>query len=308
MGKHIGKKVIITGASGKVAEATYKFLCRETDYNIVLLSSGSEYINKRKQDAVYTFDIREKKTLDFILEDEKPDVVVNAAAMTDVDGCETNKKMAMEMNAILPESLALFSNKYKYHLITFSTDYIFDGKKGPYLEDVLPNPLSYYGKSKLAGENAVRIEASKNSTIIRTNVVYGNSSYNKSDFIRWVIDALREEKQLKIIDGQWCNPTLASDIAKGVFKIIEKKRKGIYNFSGRGYYNRYQIAILIAEIFGFDKKLITKIPSSALKQKAIRPEKGGLINLKAETSLGMKFSDLETGLINLKHQLSKDSK
>jgi len=273
-----------------------------------LVSSGSEYINKRKQDAVYTFDIREKKTLDFILEDEKPDIVVNAAAMTDVDGCEVNKKMAMEMNAILPESLALFANKYKFHLITFSTDYIFDGKKGPYLEDALPNPLSYYGKSKLAGENAVRIEASNNSTIIRTNVVYGSSSYNKTDFIRWVIEALKEEKPLKIIDGQWCNPTLADDIAKGVFKIIEKKRVGIYNFAGRGYYNRYQIAILIAEIFGFDKKLITKIPSSALKQKAIRPEKGGLINLKAETSLGMKFSDLETGIINLKHQLSKDSK
>lgn len=273
-----------------------------------MLSSGSEYINKRKQDAVYTFDVTQKKTLDFIFEDERPDVVVNAAAMTDVDGCEVNKKMAMEMNAILPESLAIFANKYDFHLITFSTDYIFDGKKGPYLEDALPNPLSYYGKSKLAGENAVRIEATEKSTIIRTNVVYGNSSYNKTDFIRWVIDALKEEKPLNIIDGQWCNPTLSDDIAKGVFKIIEKKRKGIYNFAGRGYYNRYQIAILIAEIFGFDKRLITKIPSADLIQKAIRPEKGGLINLMAETSLGMKFSDLETGIINLKHQLSKDSK
>jgi dTDP-4-dehydrorhamnose reductase len=273
-----------------------------------LLSSGSEYINKRKQDAVYTFDITQKKTLDFIFEDERPDVVVNAAAMTDVDGCEVNKKMAMEMNAILPESLAIFANKYDFHLITFSTDYIFDGKKGPYLEDALPNPLSYYGKSKLAGENAVRIEATDKSTIIRTNVVYGNSSYNKTDFIRWVIQGLSEEKHLKIIDGQWCNPTLADDIAKGVFKIIEKKRQGIYNFAGRGYYNRYQIAILIAEIFGFDKKLITKIPSAELIQKATRPEKGGLINLMAETSLGMKFSDLETGIVNLKHQLSKDSK
>ena len=275
---------------------------------MILLSSGSEYVNKRKQDAIYTFDIREKKTLDFIIEDEKPDVVINAAAMTDVDGCETNKKMAMEMNAILPESLAIFAKKYNFHLITFSTDYIFDGKKGPYLEDALPNPLSYYGKSKLAGENAVKIEASDNSTIIRTNVVYGNSSYNKMDFIRWVVNALSEGKKLNIIDGQWCNPTLSKDIAKGVYKLIEKKSKGIYNFAGRGYYNRYDIAILIAEIFGFNKKLITKIPSADLKQKAVRPEKGGLINLKAESSLGMNFSTLKVGITNLKHQLSKNNK
>lgn len=275
---------------------------------MILLTSGSDYINKRKRDSIYTFDIREKKTLNFILEDEKPDIVINTAAVTDVDACEDNKKLAMELNAILPESLALFSNKYKYHLITFSTDYIYDGKKGPYTEEELPNPLSYYGKSKLAGENAVRIEAEKRSTIIRTNVVYGNSSYQKTDFIRWIINNLKEEKPLKIIDGQWCNPTLTDDIAKGVYKIITKKRKGIFNFAGRGYYNRYQIALLIAEIFNFDKKLITKIPSSDLKQKAIRPEKGGLVNLKAEAILGMKFSTLETGLINLKHQLSKENK
>lgn len=273
-----------------------------------MLSSGSEYINKRKQDAVYTFDIKEKKTLDFIIDEERPDVVINAAAMTDVDGCEVNKKIAMEMNAILPESLALFAKKYDFHLVTFSTDYIFDGLKGPYLEDALPNPLSYYGKSKLAGENAVKIEASEKSTIIRTNVVYGDSSYNKTDFIRWVIYALKDGQKLNIIDGQWCNPTLADDIAKGVFKIIDKESKGIYNFAGRGYFNRYEIAILIADIFGFDKKLITKIPSSELKQKAIRPVKGGLINLKAESSLGMKFSTLENGIINLKHQLSKNNK
>ncbi|TNE36497.1 SDR family oxidoreductase, partial [bacterium] len=220
------------------------------------MTSGADYIDKRKQDSIYTFDIKEKKTLDFIIEDEKPDIVINTAAMTDVDGCEVNKKMAMEMNAILPESLSLFANKYNFHLITFSTDYIFDGKKGPYTEDDLPNPMNYYGKSKLAGENAVRIEAEKRSTIIRTNVVYGNSSYNKTDFIRWVINSLKEEKQLNIIDGQWCNPTLTDDIAKGVYKIITKKRKGIFNFAGRGYYNRYQIAIKIAEIFNFDKNLI----------------------------------------------------
>jgi dTDP-4-dehydrorhamnose reductase len=273
-----------------------------------LLSSGSEYINKRKQDAVYTFDIRDKKTLAYILGDEKPDYVINTAALTDVDACEDNKKLAMELNAILPESLAVFANKYKFQLISFSTDYIYDGKKGPYTEDELPNPLSYYGKSKLAGENAVRIEAEKRSTIVRTNVVYSNSSYNKGDFIHWVLNALKEEKPLKIIDGQWCNPTLADDIAKGLYKIITKKSRGIYNFAGRGYYNRYQIALLIADIFKLDKALITKIPSSDLKQKAVRPERGGLVNLKAETMLGMKFSDLETGLVNLKHQLNKESK
>lgn len=273
-----------------------------------MFSSGSEYLNKRKQDAVYTFDIRHKKTLNFILEDENPDIVINTAAMTDVDGCEENKKLAMELNAILPESLAIFSNKYDFHLITFSTDYIFNGKEGPYTEDAIQDPLSYYGKSKLAGENAVRIEGGENWSIVRTNVVYGNSSYNKMDFIRWVVNSLEAGKKLNIIDGQWCNPTLTDDIAKGIHRIIEKDQRGLVNFAGRGYYNRYEIAMKIAEIFNFDSNLITKIPSAKLKQKAVRPERGGLTNLKAETSLNMTFSDLETGLINLKHQLNKDKK
>lgn len=298
----MSKKIVITGASGKIAEATYKYLSNETDYQIILFTSGSAYIDHRKTDKVYTFDIRNKKTLDFIIEDERPDVIINTAAMTDVDACEDDKKNAWLLNSTLVENLASLSKKYKIHLITFSTDYIFDGKDGPYDEDALPNPISYYGKSKLAGENLARTQCDK-STVIRTNVVYGYSSYGKNDFIRWLIKNLEEGKKLNIIDGQYCNPTYSEDIAHGVYKAISKKEYGVYNFSGEGYYKRYEIAMKVCEVYNFDKKLVNSIPSKELKQKAKRPEKGGLINLKAKSALGIKFTTLENGLTNLKLKL-----
>ncbi len=294
-------KILITGATGKVGEEVTKTLAREMPDAKLVLVSGSikEIIPKRNQKIIQAFyeDVKWIKNLIF---DEKPDVIVNCAAMTNVDSCEDDHNTAMKLNAILPETLAKAAKQVDSQLISISTDYIFDGKNGPYDEEATPNPISYYGKSKLAGENAIKIELDEKFTIIRTNVVYGKSSYNKSDFIQWLIANLEQGKSLKIIDGQWCNPTFTEDIAWSILKIIEGRIYGVYNISGDGYYNRYEIANLVCDVFEFDKNLITKVPENDLVQKAKRPSKGGLLNLKAQAELGIKFLDMKSGLITLK--------
>jgi len=298
------KKIIITGATGKVGESFTRFLINETDWGIILLSENADKIIPNTRYKTYQVKLKDKKQLKDICKDEKPDVIVNCAAMTNVDGCEDNREECWELNVKLVENLTNISKSIDCHLITLSTDYIFDGKEGPYDENHIPNPLSYYGKSKLAGENFLRSHYNK-YTIIRTNVVYGFSSYNKSNFIDWVVDKLHKGEELSLIDGQYCNPTLSDDIAHTIFRCIEKTSYGIYNAAGKDWMNRFELALIIAETYGYNKSLIKEIPSATFKQKAIRPEKGGLITLKAETNLGIKFSGLENGLYTIKYQKSE---
>lgn len=294
-------KILITGATGKVGEEVTNVLSREIlDAELVLLSENISNILPRRRQKVMQAFYTDVKWLKNTIFDEKPNVIINCAAMTDVDECEENHKLAMDLNAILPETLARAAKTIDAHLISISTDYIFDGKSGPYDEYATPNPLSFYGKSKLGGENAIKIEHPNKHTIIRTNVVYGNSSYGKTDFIHWLMANLEKGKKLNIIDGQWCNPTHTEDIAWAILKMIENNIYGTYNVSGSGYYNRFDIANLVCEVFEFDKKLINQIPESELVQKAPRPSKGGLINLKAQAELGLNFLDMKNGLITLK--------
>ncbi len=294
-------RILITGSTGKVGEAITTVLNRELiDKELILLTGDVTKISPKKNQKVVQAFYDDVKWLKFFISEVKPDVIINTAAMTNVDECEDDHQKAMLINAIMPEALAKISKQIGAHLITFSTDYIFDGKNGPYSEDDTPNPISFYGKSKLAGENSIRIEMRDKFTIIRTNVVYGSSSYGKGDFITWLINNLKKEKKINIIDGQWCNPTYSEDIAWAVLKIIENKNYGIYNIAGSGYYNRYQIALEVAKIFEFDESLITEIPEADLIQKAKRPSKGGLINLKASAELGIDFLDVKNGLISLK--------
>ncbi len=292
------RKILLTGGTSKTAEAIVKYYSSETGYDIYLLSSDADKIifNKDKKISV---DYCNKKDLKSIIYGIEPNVIVNCAAMTNVDQCEKDKSTAWNANAELVETLAKICRVMESRLITFSTDYIFDGQDGPYGETGLPNPLSYYGRTKLAGEN-LALSVLDNLTIIRSNVVYGSSSYGNVDFIRWVIEKLNNGSSIKIIEGQWCNPTYVHDLARSVSRAIINESNGTFNVAGTDYLNRYEIAVKIAARMGFDNELIAPIPPGSLKQLAKRPEKGGLITFKAENEFGIKFTGLEEGLEMLK--------
>lgn len=299
------KKVIITGSTGKIGEAVTKLIRKETnDINLVLLTANPSQIKPSEKIQVVSADYSDQKWIKDFIQNEKPEFVINCAAMTNVDACEDDHKMAMDLNAIFPENLAKACKNINSKLIHFSTDYIFDGENGPYSEDDTPDPISFYGKSKLAGENAIKLTFD-NYIIFRTNVVYGISSYGKNDFINWLISKFENTEKLKIITGQFCNPTFSEDIAWSVLKALQKKVTGVFNLAGNSWLNRYEIAKEIIKEFDFDKSLLEAIPSSELKQKASRPEKGGLINTRAEAILGIKFLNLKAGLSVLKYQFSE---
>ncbi len=306
----MSKKILILGATGKVGEAvTDLFLNEYKDARLVLCTGSAKKITARTRCQRVEIDYADRSNVEEVLEEYSPDCVVNAAAMTGVDECEDEKDLAMILNCELPRILAGYANKNNAHLIHYSTDYIFDGEGGPYLEDDKPGgAISYYGYSKLAGENAIVSEfgGEMGYTIFRTNVVYGRSRYGKNDFINWIIRCLENEKEMKIIDGQWCNPTFSDDLAWATLKAFEQEIFGVFNIAGKDYLSRYDIAMKVCDVLNYDRGLLTKIKANKLVQKAKRPRKGGLVTEKAELVFGMKMSGVSRGILQMKERTGND--
>ncbi|MEJ2614041.1 MAG: SDR family oxidoreductase [Ignavibacteriaceae bacterium] len=187
------------------------------------------------------------------------------------------------------------------HLIHISSDYIFDGTNGPYAENAKPNPLGYYGRTKLASENALKISGSVH-TILRTNVLFGIAD-SRPDFVRWVVNSLKNKKHIRIVTDQFNNPTFIDDLVQAISKVIEFKKDGIYHIGGRDFLSRFDFTEKIADFFNLDKSLITEIKTEELNQKARRPLKSGLITLKAETELGFKPHTILESLAMMKKEL-----
>jgi dTDP-4-dehydrorhamnose reductase len=236
-----------------------------------------------------------------------PEVIINCAAMTNVDACETEREAAWKINVGGVEHLIDAARKKGITIIHISTDYVFDGKSGPYSEDDRPQPLSYYGKSKLASENALRSSGLPHF-IARTMVLYGIATGVKENFAVWLMKSLQERKSVKVVDDQIGNPTLVDDLAFGLIRAMELGKTGIYHLAGRDILSRYDFAVTLARMFGLDERLIRPIKTATLKQPAARPLNSGLITLKAEVDLGFRPSGVEQGLAVLKSQLAHASR
>ncbi len=249
-------------------------------------------------------DISSSKEVKKLFKDFCPDIIINSAAYTNVDGCETEKELSWSINVTGVENLVKYGRIYEAHLIHISSDYIFDGESGPYTEDEIPNPISHYGKEKLAGENAILSGRIKHS-IIRTNVLYGSTQFGRPDFVKWVFDSLSENKNIRIVKDQINNPTYIDDLSSAISKIIEFDKRGIFNIGGAELLSRLEFTYKIAEYFNLNKSLITPIVTSDLNQPAPRPLNSGMVNLKAETELNYHPLTIEKTLFLMKRSLLK---
>jgi dTDP-4-dehydrorhamnose reductase len=301
----MAKKILITGSNGLVGQKL-AFVFSQSERYQLLLTSKHETSVFGNVLPYQKMNLTVKKEVHAVVRDFLPDVVINAGSYTDVDGCEKEKEQAWLANVVGVEHL-LSAVQSETHIIQYSSDYIFDGKSGPYDETSLPNPISYYGKTKLASENALRM-SSHPFTILRTMIVYGTGINVKTNFALWVIRSLQEKKNIRVVTDQWGNPTLADDLAFAALKIVELEREGVYHIAGGDIVNRFQFAQAIAEQFLLNESLIAPIATSALKQVAPRPLHSGLITLKSETELSLKLSGVVKGLSVLSHQLLLEKK
>jgi dTDP-4-dehydrorhamnose reductase len=301
------KRILICGANGLLGQRLSLMLSTQNDYEVLNTSVERSYVYDNKLFDYNQLDVTNRSDVKSLLSSFQPNVILNAAAATNVDWCESNREEAWKINVTAVENLAEASRKVGAQLIHVSTDYIFDGKNGPYDETAKPNPLGYYGKTKLASENAIR-SAEIQHTIVRTLVLYGSGIGVKANFVLWIVQNLKAGNQITVVDDQFGNPTFVGDLALAMIKAFELKREGIFHVGGSDQLNRYDFALRIAEIFNLDASLIKRIKTSELVQASPRPMISGFITLKAETQLGMHFLSVKEGLTLLKHELQSSGK
>ena len=208
-------------------------------------------------------DVVDRRSVFKVLDEFRPSVVVHAAAETNVDKCEKHKEWAWNVNVEGTRNVAEGCAKIGAKLVYVSTDYVFDGSRGLYREDDRPNPVNYYGSTKLEGEESVR-ESCLDFVIARTSVLYGWHP-RKPNFGTWVIDSLRNGRAIDVVSDHYNSPTLADNMAEIILGVVESDLTGVYHIAGRERISRYEFAVKIAEMFELDRSLIASVKMDDLK-------------------------------------------
>ena len=268
-------KVVITGSNGLLGQSLLNLLLKEKDkYKVYGFSKGDN--RSGRSDFNYlSLDITNKDKLIEQIQTINPNYIINTAAMTQVDACENNKTECDILNVEVVKWLSEICKKINAHLIHISTDFIFDGKKGWYTETDEPNPLSYYGLSKLKSEQVLK-KSTINYTILRTILVYGKVfDMSRSNIVLWVKESLENKQEITIVDDQYRTPTYVEDLAMACKISIDKNATGVFNIASSELLSIYEIAKQIAEVFNLDDSYIKPISTSTLNQSANRPVKTG---------------------------------
>lgn len=299
------KKILLTGSNGLLGQKIVQNILsnRSDQYQLLATSKGNNRISISDGYNYQSMDITDSTEIDSIVDSFKPDVIINTAAMTNVDECEDKKELCQKLNVEAVMHLINASRRVDAHLIHLSTDFIFDGLNGPYREEDEANPLSYYGQSKYDAERLLQ-ESDIKWSIVRTIIVYGvGEEMSRSNIVLWAKEALEKGEPLNIVNDQFRSPTLAEDLAEGCLLIADKEKRGVFHLSGKDIMSIVEIVKRVAAYFNLPSSQITEIDSSTLSQAAKRPPKTGFILDKAYAELGYSPYSFEEGLQVIELQL-----
>ncbi|MDD5072729.1 MAG: dTDP-4-dehydrorhamnose reductase [Candidatus Omnitrophica bacterium] len=281
-------KTLITGATGMLGCD----LCREFSAagDVAGLTRGKREAKQCRASQLLAADITDRDGAARVIRKFKPGLVINAAALADVDFCELNPEEAFKTNTEGAKNVADAAEEAGALLIQISTDYVFDGDKGSaYTEEDKPNPLSVYGDSKLAADDYVRSNISRYA-IVRSSWMFGPCGKN---FVDFVVGSAKKGERIRAVGEKYGNPTYTADLAKAVFDLSERIRKGkapsgIYNISNEGVCSRYELAKEIAALCGLEAEIVS-ITAKDAGGPAPRPKLSALDNTKAGKALGYKL-------------------
>jgi len=286
-------KILLTGAAGQLGQILAQKLASK--YNVIA-TDMADYDIPGALVKVHKMDITKSDEIEEMFSKYTPEIVINTAAMTNVDGCEVNPEMAFEVNAKAVDNLVSACEDHVL-FVQISTDYVFDGNAGPYSEDDSPNPNSIYGKSKLSGEKLLE-KKHPNSLILRPNVLYNSSPDSTASFFAWVYRSLKHNQQIKVVTDQVSNPTYAPFFAEAIDFALSEGFTGLYHYGSRNYLSRYEFALQISEVFSLPASLINPIQTAELRQAAPRPAHSGLKTDKMQAA-GVKISSTGDCLENI---------
>jgi dTDP-4-dehydrorhamnose reductase len=290
---HTPSRILIVGPHGVLGQRLVEILSRETNWEVIR-ATRTQLLKSDLQQEIDTSKPRD--WMKYLTEEVwRPDVIINSAAYTNVDSAETDRETAWRTNVSLVESLARAAKSVDAKLIQISTDYIFDGEEGPYTEESTPNPINYYGRTKLAAENVCH-RANIEYLIARTMWLYGPNNGTKPTFLDWVTRELRQKREISVVTDEYGTATLTDDIAFALIRSIERNITGTINLSGPIVQSRMDVAQDIASMYHLDASLINPTTTANFNRAARRPLRSGLINLKAQTVLGVQPSSTREGI------------
>jgi len=277
------QRILIIGASGQVGREMLSSISESVEilptYNETALNGGT------RLDV-----LQELNVIDLVLK-FKPNIIINLSALTNVDRCEVDKDLAYKINAMSVKFItraAMVNNSYLVHV---STDYVFDGEKGMYKEDDFPNPINYYGLTKLIGETfALSYDL---SLVVRTSGVFGG----KSNFPKFVMDNLKKGNTVKVIKDSFYSPISAKFLAKAILDILSMRITGIMHIAGERI-SREDLAKRIGSRLG-KEGLIDIVNENEMKWKAKRPRDSSLDISKAKKLISFNFYDIDKNLDTL---------
>jgi len=297
------RTILVTGSNGLLGQKLTERLLETKQFNLIATSKGE---NRYPVQEGYTYaemDILDPDNVRSVVEKYQPDAIIHTAAMTNVDTCEAQKELAYELNVTAVKTLVSLCEQHNIQLVHLSTDFIFDGAHGPYDELAAPNPLSYYGLTKLEAEEVIKTSKCR-WAILRTILVYGIvSDMSRSNIVLWAKGALEKGDTINVVSDQWRMPTLAEDLADCCLLAVEKGAHGVYNVSGKDMMSISELVGRVADFWHLDRSLMHEISSESLNQSAKRPVRTGFILDKTITDLGYNPRSFEEGLAIVDQQL-----
>jgi dTDP-4-dehydrorhamnose reductase len=292
-------KLFITGGSGLFgSKLAQKAIAKGIEVYSAENRSQCLYGNSFK------LDITDKEAVSRVIGKIKPDAIVHAASLTDVDKCELNKDLAWKINVDGTKNILQSIDETNPFLVYISTDYVFSGEKGCYVESDAADPVNYYGLTKLIAEELVQTR--DEFLIARPSVIYGSSAATgKINFALFVLEKLRKGEKVKAVSDQWNTPTLNTNFADMTIEAIERRLTGVYHLCGATRISRFDFARKIAETFYLDETLIEKACSEQFCWPAKRPQDSSLDTSKAQRALTCKPLKIIEALEQLKQEITQ---
>ncbi|MEO8795543.1 MAG: SDR family oxidoreductase [Daejeonella sp.] len=297
------KRILLTGSNGLLGQKLTEACITDPEIELIATSIGADRFPFPGKYKYASMDICDAEDVNAVIDEFKPDIIINTAAMTNVDVCEKEKQKCWDLNVEAVKNLIQVCERSGIHLIHLSTDFIFDGESGPYTENDEPHPLSYYGATKLEAEKLIQ-NSTCSWSILRTIIVYGIvNDMSRSNIVLWAKSALEKGDPINVVNDQWRMPTLAEDLANCCILAAKKKAQGIYNASGKDMMSIIELVENVADYWKLNKALINPITSESLNQDAKRPRRTGFNLDKTMNDLGYRPRSFKEGLAIVDKQL-----
>jgi dTDP-4-dehydrorhamnose reductase len=294
-------KALVIGASGLLGYNAMLFGSKEYEMY------GTYHTHEIEGKNLSRLDATKKESVQSLIESVKPDLVIDAHTLPNVDYSEEHTEEAWDINVNGTKNLAEAAKAHGAKFVYISTAFVFDGTKGEYFETDAPNPINYYGKTKWASElllTALNVD----HIVIRTALLYGTGGTGKASFVPWVINKLMKNEEVEVITDQSLNPTFVDRLVETLFRLHERDAGGVFHVTDKECLSKYDLSVAAAKIFGLDDKLITPTTSAKMAMIAKRPGKVRMNSDKVERETGIKMLKVTEGLKIFKSRMDSEGR